>query len=96
MPGPPPPPPPPIGLMGGGAPPPPPPFGGLPPPSGGGNRSALLNDIASGNKPRLKKVDPTLIKDRSQVQVAAGSNSSADSAPSKSTFGLLTRPQYLQ
>ena len=75
MPGP--PPPPPMGGMpnlGGGAPPPPPPIGAMPAPSSG-NRAALLGDISTGMK--LKKVDKSLIKDRSQAAVPGGGSSSS-------------------
>ncbi len=72
MPGPP-PPPPPMPQMGG-PPPPPPPIGGLsggPPVFSPNARAALLDSISSidPNKPRLKKVDPTQIKDRSKPTV---------------------------
>ncbi len=80
MPGPPPPPPPPpLGMLGGGAPPPPPPIGGLPQPSSG-DRAALLGDISGGIK--LKKVDKSLIKDRSEVKPAGGSTSGGGSSAS--------------
>jgi Wiskott-Aldrich syndrome protein len=65
----PPPPPPPMMMMGGGPPPPPAPALNL----GTGDRSDLLKSIADfGNKPKLKKVDPSQIKDRSTPIVGAG------------------------
>lgn len=72
MPGPP-PPPPPMPMMGGGA-PPPPPMGGLKTSvaSKPANRDALLGDIQGGFK--LKKVDKSLISDRSAVPTAGGSS----------------------
>lgn len=76
MPGP--PPPPPMGGMpnlGSGGPPPPPPMAGMPPQSSSGNRAALLGDISAGA--RLKKVDKSLIKDRSQAAIPGGSSSSS-------------------
>ena len=93
MPGPPPPPPPPPmpSLSSGGPPPPPPPpmMGGgpAPPPppsnlfgnSNGNARADLLKSIADPSKPRLKKVDPSLIKDRSKPTVA-GSNTNNSSS----------------
>jgi hypothetical protein len=85
MPGPPPPPPPPP--MFGGAPPPPPPMGGLnanPAP----NRADLLKSIADPSKPRLRKVDPNLIKDRSKPTIgnnAAGSSAGSSSVSSASS-----------
>lgn len=95
MPGPPPPPPPP--MMGGGPPPPPPMMSGgppAPPPMMGGlnkpapDRSNLLKDIADPSKPRLKKVDPSLVKDRSKPLVggvapsASNGNSNGPNGPS--------------
>lgn len=73
MPGPPPPPPPPPPMFGGpaavgsgGPPPPPPPLGGLPSASANPNaRLDLLKAISDTSKPKLKKVDPSQIKDRS-------------------------------
>ncbi|RNA20257.1 hypothetical protein BpHYR1_035579 [Brachionus plicatilis] len=87
MPGPPPPPPPPP-MLGG---PPPPPFlGGLttaaPP-----DRNALLKSIADPSKPKLKKVDPSKIKDRSKPIVAGGTVSSApDPISTKKTSGVVS------
>lgn len=71
MPGPPPPPPPP--MMGG--PPPPPSLGGLS--IAAPDRNALLKSIADPSKPKLKKVDPAQIKDRSKPLVSGGGASSA-------------------
>lgn len=83
MPGPP-PPPPPMLMMGGGAPPPPPPMGGLKTSvaSKPTNRDALLGDIQGGFK--LKKVDKSLINDRSAVPGAGGSSANG-SKPSFSS-----------
>lgn len=79
MPGPPPPPPPP--MMSG--PPPPPSIGGLA--SAAPDRNALLKSIADPSKPRLKKVDPSQIKDRSKPIVGGGGvSSSSDTVPVKS------------
>ena len=83
MPGPPPPPPPPPMGMAPPPPPPPPPSGGLPPPAGDA-RSDLLKSIANPNKPRLKKVDPSQIKDKSAPVIAGNKNDdSAGAARSK-------------
>ena len=85
MPGPPPPPPPPPPPMGG---PPPPPAMKLSGGGGGGgdSRSDLLKSIADPSKPRLRKVDPNMIKDRSKPIVPGTSNdsSASGSAPASS------------
>jgi hypothetical protein len=82
MPGPPPPPPPPS-FGGGGGPPAPPPLalnlGGS---SGGNDRANLLNAIADPGARKLKKVDPSQIKDRSKPIVGGSSNNSAASSNS--------------
>ena len=102
MSGPPPPPPPPpappmsmMMMMGGaGGPAPPPPSIG---PGDGGDRSDLLKAIAeAGNRPKLRKVDPSQIKDRSKPVVPGGASSpsgsssnnalSNDSSTTKSKF----------
>lgn len=84
MPGPPPPPPPPIL---GGPPPPPPSLGGLA--SAAPDRNALLKSIADPSKPKLKKVDPTQIKDRSKPVVGGGGVSpSSESVSAKSNFKI--------
>lgn len=83
MPGPPPPPPPPM-TMGGPPPPPPPAMG--PPMSNLGigkappDRSNLLADIADPSKPRLRKVNPNEIKDRSKPIVGGSSSSNNTSS----------------
>ena len=87
MPGPPPPPPPPMMMMGGPPPPPPAMMGGPPappPPSLGmakmPDRSNLLKDIADPSKPRLRKVDPNLVKDRSKPLVGGTSTPGSSSS----------------
>lgn len=80
MPGPPPPPPPPP--MSG--PPPPPPMAGLPKPAP--DRMDLLKSINDPNKPRLKKVDPNQIKDRSKPTVPGGSTNDPTPPVSNKSF----------
>jgi neural Wiskott-Aldrich syndrome protein len=78
MPGPPPPPPPPPAMMGGGPPPPPPPS--MPMSKPPADRSNLLAEIADPSKPRLKKVNPNEIKDRSKPIVGGSSSNSSANA----------------
>jgi hypothetical protein len=88
MPGPPPPPPPPS-LFGGGPPAPPPPMPAFN--TSNNDRSDLLKAISdTSGRPKLKKVDPSQIKDRSKPLVAGGSsnnspNTSANSNTSSSS-----------
>ncbi len=83
MPGPPPPPPPPP-MMGGGPPPPPPPS--MPMSKPPADRSNLLAEIADPSKPRLKKVNPNEIRDRSKP-IVGGSSSNSSSANSSASAG---------
>lgn len=90
MPGPPPPPPPPPPMMmsSGGPPAPPPPISLN---SGGDERAQLLKSIADGARPKLRKVDPSEIKDRSKPTIAGSATSSTPSSDTaKSILNSLT------
>ena len=93
MPGPPPPPPPPPPMMSSGGPPAPPPPISLN--TGGDDRAQLLKSISDGARPKLRKVDPSEIKDRSKPTIAGNASSVSSTPSSDSAKSILFSVYYI-